>query len=336
MKNTENFADFISEIEDNIGIVHTEILDHPEAYPYLHKRMMAHNGAIFDKLIHLLEYTASLHVRKDKQTKRRQYVVTDASGCVGGKWRGWEMRISYAYMRMCWGGTFDTWKHAIKYLCSVGLMYPWIPSHHKKEENTPAQEYSKKLADDKSGKPVTWYGFPRYKGSTLDDAEERAELLSELSLDGISEDSVREALGNDAPAAAFAQRAFDSVSGGHMFKSTEERRDVLRAVCLELIQAKRYAVSDTVLVMAWERYTGMDGVEWPDMLDKEAFKAFKNEHKKYFDSVERDRFSLTWDAYRPTLRRQYHFRIGRPSKAEHDGWHLPNYKTIIRPSKGWF
>lgn len=335
MKNPENILDFKLEIEDNIGLAYY-LLDYPHEYPYLHKAVMAHNGAIFDKLINLLEYTADQNVWVDFETGKRDHIVTDTRKYKGGKWRGWEVRISYDDMIAQWGGSFNSWKHAIKYLAAVGLIYPWYPAHHDKTENTPAQMNSLTRAQTLSKatgrkhKPVTWYGFPRYKGWTLDTAEERAELLSELTLDGISEDSVREALGNNAEAARIAQRAFDSTSRGVIFETTKKRRQVLRDVCLELIEANGYAQKDNVLEVAFKRYCEMDDVEWPDMLDDQAWHVFKHDHPLYFNGTERKRFELTWDAYRPTLKREEHLKMGRPTKSEYDDLKLPDHKTIIR------
>lgn len=272
-------------LNDNLSTIVQLVESDGSMYPHLTKELKARGAAKGQRLMQLtrsaLAYDTSIPGNPPNIEPTK-----DGGGIA-------HVKVSLAKLHALYGGSKSTWREYIARFCALGLLQQHKPGNHSPENNTAAENYSVKVAEehDNGSRAASWYTFPRYTPQRLAEADAKAERMKGRPA---RKDAIRDALGDD-----IANRATDTRYGIH--PNTVAQREALRTAVLTRIDANGYCYPADAIAYALSASEGATEAE----------------------------ITETWGAYRKTLFDGEGLRYHRPSGADRQQYNLSDGKYII-------
>ena len=272
-------------LNDNLRQVEQLVESDGSMYPHLTKELKARGGAKGQRLMQLtrsaLAYDTSIPGNPPNIETTK-----DGGGIAYVKLPRGKLKAQY-------GGSPETWANVINLFCALGLLKQKKPGNHSPENNTAAENYSVKVAEehDNGSRAASWYTFPRYKPQRLARADKRAEAMRGRPA---RKDAIRDALGDD-----IANTTTDTRYSIH--PETVAQRKALREAIITRIDATGYCYPADAITDALSASEGATRAE----------------------------IKQTWGAYRETLYDGEGLRYHRPSGADRQQYNLSKGDYII-------
>ena len=266
----------------NLNTVVKLVENEGSVYPHLTKLLKAHGAAKAQRLLQLTKSALAYDTTIPGNPPN-----IDGGGIAYVKLPRQRLQAQY-------GGQPATWNGDINLFCVLGLVIRHKPGNHSEAKNTPAENYSIKVAKSKGNgsRAATWYTFPRYTHARLSEADRRAEALRGRPA---GKDAVRDALGNE-----IANRAHDSAYD--INPDTLRHRERLRKAALSRLDAYGYFYPEDVL----------------------------NDVLTASDASEERWIRRAWSEYKTTLATDEGLTDAhRPTNTEQTFYHLTNLKHIV-------